>query len=327
MSHLKKENGLENQIFKWGTKRGVGRLNKEIQFYESFTYDGVKYCLHDCVCFYREGDSGANIGKLVQIFETAAHERMVRAVWFFCPKDIRNFLGDYKPNRNELFLASGKGKGLSNVNRVESIVGKCNVVCASNDHRNHQASEQQLEMADYIFYRSFDVGTCSISESFADQICGFKVELFFNKRRNQMLGNPGTLEPKVKELTGKSVVLEKMNRHAVKDGKLGRSSPVVKESKTRTNVDDKQHFSNKPYKSKFSEDPWPPNASCTRPYKKRKLLGEKGGQISDEVGFGFRQDSGVKTVNKSVQVTRNQDPRQGKELEEIRNQLKKKCNK
>jgi hypothetical protein len=118
MSHLKKENGLENQIFKWGTKRGVGRLNKEIQFYESFTYDGVKYCLHDCVCFYREGDSGTNIGKLVQIFETAAHERMVRAVWFFCPKDIRNFLGDYKPNRNELFLASGKGKGLSNVNLV-----------------------------------------------------------------------------------------------------------------------------------------------------------------------------------------------------------------
>jgi len=43
-----------------------------------------------------------------------------------------------------------------------------------------------------------------------------------------MLGNPGTLEPKVKELTGKSIVLEKMNRHAVKDGKFGRSSPVVK---------------------------------------------------------------------------------------------------
>ena len=56
----------------------------------------------------------------------------------------------------------------------ESIVGKCNVVCASNDQRNPQASEQQLEMADYIFYRSFDVGTCRISESFADQICGFK---------------------------------------------------------------------------------------------------------------------------------------------------------
>ncbi|KAL9405741.1 hypothetical protein Peur_002713 [Populus x canadensis] len=328
MSHLKKENGLENQIFKWGTKRGVGRLNKEIQFYESFTYDGVKYCLHDCVCFYREGDSGTNIGKLVQIFETAAHERMVRAVWFFCPKDIRNFLGDYKPNWNELFLASGKGKGLSNVNLVvnqtlnhyqfvfsselvscanESIVGKCNVVCASNDQRNPQASEQQLEMADYIFYRSFDVGTCRISESFADQIYGFKVELYFNKRRNQMLGNPGTLEPKVKELTGKSIVLEKMNRHAVKDGKYGRSRPVVKESKTHTNMDDKQHFSNKPYKSKFSEDPWPPNASCTHPYKKRKLLGEKACQISDEVGFGFRQDSGVKTVNKSVQGTRNLD--------------------
>lgn len=54
------------------------------------------------------------------------------------------------------------------------------------------------------------------------------MELYFNKRRNQMLGNPGTLEPKVKELTGKSVVLEKMNCHAVKDGKSGRSSPVVK---------------------------------------------------------------------------------------------------
>ncbi|CAK7356605.1 unnamed protein product [Dovyalis caffra] len=223
-------------------------------------------------------DTGINIGKLVQIYETAAHERMVRAVWFFFPRDIRKFLGDYEPKWNEIFLASGKGKGLSNLNRVESIVGKCEVFCASNDQRNPQASKQQLETADYIFYRPFDVGTCRILESFPDQICGLEgwaiVELFFNKRRNQMPGKHGTLKTNVKELSGKSGVMKKMDGRAVKDGKSGSSSnPVVKESKTDTYIGQRQHFSNKPNTSKFSKDPLPPNAARNQPFKKRKLPG------------------------------------------------------
>ena len=46
----------------------------------------------------------------------------------------------------------------------EVIVRKCNVVCTSKDKRNPQPSDRELKMADYIFYRTFDVGTLSISD-------------------------------------------------------------------------------------------------------------------------------------------------------------------
>ncbi|KAF7821404.1 protein ANTI-SILENCING 1 isoform X1 [Senna tora] len=33
--------------FKWGNKKGDGVKNKDMQFYESFTYKGVEYFLYD----------------------------------------------------------------------------------------------------------------------------------------------------------------------------------------------------------------------------------------------------------------------------------------
>ncbi|KAF7839383.1 protein ANTI-SILENCING 1-like isoform X1 [Senna tora] len=47
--------------FKWGNKRGDGVKNKDVQFYESFTYKGVEYFLYDCVYFYQEGDFETSI--------------------------------------------------------------------------------------------------------------------------------------------------------------------------------------------------------------------------------------------------------------------------
>ncbi|KAF7814339.1 protein ANTI-SILENCING 1 isoform X1 [Senna tora] len=187
------EANVEDEIdFKWGNKRGVGVKNKDVQFYESFTYEGVEYFLNDCAYFYQTGDFETSIGKLVRIFETPTHEKKVKVVWLFRPSEIRNYLGDYQPHWNELFLACGEGNGLSNVNSVEAIIGKCNVVCTAKDKRNCEPSEADLKMADFFFSCAFDVGRLVIVDKFADVIGGIKVEQFFNKKKvqNQKISNP-----------------------------------------------------------------------------------------------------------------------------------------
>lgn len=105
-----------NVEFKWGNKRGIGVKNKGTQFYESFVYDGVEYSLYDCVYFYHNDHVDTSLGKLVKIFEKSNGEKLVKVVWFFRPSEIRNFLGTYQPHWSELFLASGDGVGVSNVN-------------------------------------------------------------------------------------------------------------------------------------------------------------------------------------------------------------------
>lgn len=116
MSLQSEGNVGELEEFKWGNKRGVGVKNKEIQYYESFVYEGVEYFLYDCVYLYSSGHVETSIGKLVKIYERPTREKMIKVVWFFRPMEIQNFLGQYQPSWNELFLASGYGKGVSNVN-------------------------------------------------------------------------------------------------------------------------------------------------------------------------------------------------------------------
>lgn len=58
------------------------------------------------------------------------------------------------------------------INAQEVINGKCNIVCTSKDHRNPPASAEELKRADYIFYRTFDVGKLCISDDIEDFIAG-----------------------------------------------------------------------------------------------------------------------------------------------------------
>lgn len=51
---------------------------------------------------------------------------------------------------------------------------KCYVLCASNDRRNPQASKVELNTADHIFSRTFDVAKLKIEESFPEEIDGVK---------------------------------------------------------------------------------------------------------------------------------------------------------
>ncbi|KAJ6732432.1 PROTEIN ANTI-SILENCING 1 [Salix purpurea] len=176
--------------FKWGKKRGVGGKKKDIQFYESFFYDGVDYTLYDSVYMYKEGETEPYIGKLIKIWENADKTKKVKVLWFFRPREISYYIGDEKTHRNELFLASGEGVGNANVNPLEAIAGKCNVVCSSKDSRNPQPSDEELQEADFVFYRAFDVGNCRILDKIDEKNCWeLKVRLFFAFNTPELLFN------------------------------------------------------------------------------------------------------------------------------------------
>uniref|UniRef100_A0A2P2JDN8 BAH domain-containing protein n=1 Tax=Rhizophora mucronata TaxID=61149 RepID=A0A2P2JDN8_RHIMU len=164
----------ESIEFNWGKKRGIGGKKKDVQFYESFTYDGDEYTLYDSVYLYNVQETEPYIGKLIKIWETPDKAKRVKILWFFRPSEIANYLGTDKTLENELFLASGDGKGLANVNPLEAIAGKCSVVCISKDNRNPQPSDEEQQRADFIFHRTFDVGKCKISDAIDEKIAGIE---------------------------------------------------------------------------------------------------------------------------------------------------------
>ncbi|KAH0745011.1 hypothetical protein KY285_006668 [Solanum tuberosum] len=100
----------EEVEFVWGRKRGIGGKRKEVQFYESFTYDGVEYALYDCVYMHKEGEL-PYIGKIIKIWENPDKSRKIKIHWFFRSTEILYHLKDVKVAENEVFLASGEGTG------------------------------------------------------------------------------------------------------------------------------------------------------------------------------------------------------------------------
>ncbi|CAH1429133.1 unnamed protein product [Lactuca virosa] len=90
------------------------------------------------------------------------------------------WLGDTKILENEIPFASGKGVGLANINALEAIAGKCNVVCVSKDRRNPQRSDDELKATNFIFYRTFDVENCTISDKMDKRVGGIKIKYVFN---------------------------------------------------------------------------------------------------------------------------------------------------
>ncbi|XP_054796586.1 protein ANTI-SILENCING 1-like isoform X7 [Prosopis cineraria] len=163
----------ENIEFKWGKMKARGGRNKAVIFYESFTYDGVEYSLFDSVYVYKEGEEEPYIGKLIKIWETSDKNKKVKILWFFRPCEILNFLPTNETRNNELFLASGEGLGLVNINPLEALVGKCNVICISKDSRNPQPLDEEVQRAEYVFHRVFDVGHRKVSDKLSDQIAGY----------------------------------------------------------------------------------------------------------------------------------------------------------
>lgn len=56
----------------------------------------------------------------------------------------------------------------------ESIAGKCNVVCISEDPGNRQPSDEELQRAEFVFYRFFDVGQHKVLDKIDDKIAGIE---------------------------------------------------------------------------------------------------------------------------------------------------------
>lgn len=189
MSEMIRKVEVDNVEFKWGAKRGRGGTKKNVQFYESFTYDGLRYSLYDSVYLFKDGEADPYIGKLIKIWELANKSKKVKVLWFFRPSEICNYLGGLQTLKNELFLGTGvgtEGSGLENINPLEAIAGKCNVVCISKDERNRQPSLEELNVADYIFYRTFDVDKFIISDKLGEYISKVEVRLLLNNDDSQI---------------------------------------------------------------------------------------------------------------------------------------------
>ncbi|CAH8363187.1 unnamed protein product [Eruca vesicaria subsp. sativa] len=183
----KKSDGLP---FKWGKKRGPGGVeNKDVQYYESFTYGGCEYCLYDCVSVGDDSQVHSFVGKIIKMWEYVDQRqdpRRVELLWFFKPSELSlYFEGVEDVLANELFLASGSGLGLTNENLLEAISGKCHVLCISKDVRNPQPSEEEIKSADFLFHRTYDVGTSRILDKIDDNVAGVDVEFIFNRTSSE----------------------------------------------------------------------------------------------------------------------------------------------
>ncbi|KAE9587032.1 putative BAH domain-containing protein [Lupinus albus] len=198
------EGGNEEELeFKWGTKGKRGGKKKDVQFYESFRYDGVDYKRYDSVYLYKEGEPEPFIGKIIKIWENADKSKKVKVLWFFRSCEILNFLEGIDPCENELFLAYGDGLGLANINPLEAISGKCNVVCTARDSRNPQLSDE-TQSAEFVFCRFFDVGKCKILDKIDDdKVADIEVKNIFNNLDNEKVIGVVTLDLNKKQSSGK----------------------------------------------------------------------------------------------------------------------------
>ncbi|XP_016450985.2 protein ANTI-SILENCING 1-like [Nicotiana tabacum] len=265
--------------FSWGVKKGKGALNKGVQFYKSFTYEGVDISLYDCVYMCRPDEDEPDIGKVVKIWETAQKKRMVKVVWFFRPTEVIHWLGNIKLLDNELLLASGEGIGLSNCNPVEAITGKCNVVCISTDTRNPQPKDEDLDTADFVFCRTFDVRTREISEEFPNSIAQIEVEHYFNKETDQKQplhhGGKGSLE----KPQSSSSFVGTTTKTVVKDGQSGRNTQLKKATSSSRERHGNISVTNGTVartEVKYSCCISPTSLSDSHALKKRKLLDSSG---------------------------------------------------
>ncbi|XP_041019366.1 protein ANTI-SILENCING 1-like isoform X3 [Juglans microcarpa x Juglans regia] len=213
--------GIEEDLeFKWGKKKGVGKKGegekqKEVQFYQCFTYDGMEYDLYDTVYLHNDDGPGPYIGKLIEIWENPDKTKEVLVLWFFHPYEID--LEVEGTTKNELFLASGEGVGLANVNPLEAIAGKCDIICTSKDSRNPQPSDEELKTADFIFYRAFDVKHGRVLDKIEEEVAGIEVKFIFNRVDAQEPNVVLELDSNKKEVCGNAVASNKTEKSSLRE--------------------------------------------------------------------------------------------------------------
>uniref|UniRef100_A0A7N0TMT9 BAH domain-containing protein n=1 Tax=Kalanchoe fedtschenkoi TaxID=63787 RepID=A0A7N0TMT9_KALFE len=191
------------------------------------------------------------VGKIIKIWEDKT--KKVKILWFFKPSEIFNCLDDAQTSENELILGSGEGPGLSNINPLEVIAGKCNVICISKDDRNPQPTNEELQGADYVFYRIFDVKQLTISENIPDTIAAIDIKCIFNRREGQQPSvstTPGTENLVSNDVCGSQTENgDRFNYHNPSEGKSNavQKSDAVMNSHLQDKDDDNELYG-RPFK-------------------------------------------------------------------------------
>lgn len=150
--------------FTWGKAKASS--NKERKYYTSFFFDNEEYSLYDNVIVYDKKQSDGHVAKIMKLWEDiASGGMMVLLRWFLKPLELPSHLQSQVvcKNSKELFLAFGKGKGVSNENKLDCIERKCKVLCTSKDARNKQPSEEDLKFADYFYNCMYNVDLKKLS--------------------------------------------------------------------------------------------------------------------------------------------------------------------
>lgn len=115
---IRMDGSNENIQFSWGKKRAKGGIKMDTQFYDSFTFDNVKYSLYDNVYLFKSGESEPYIGKIIKIWQQNQAKK-VKILWFFLPDEIQKHLSGPVMEK-EIFLACGEGVGLADINPLVS---------------------------------------------------------------------------------------------------------------------------------------------------------------------------------------------------------------
>ncbi|KAI5065005.1 hypothetical protein GOP47_0019700 [Adiantum capillus-veneris] len=181
--------------FTWGKAKASS--NKEKKFYTSFFYDNEEYSLHDNVIVHDKHQPGGHVAKIMRLWEDIATGTMMGLLrWYLRPLELPPHVQSQVACKNskELFLAFGKGKGVSNENKLDCIERKCKVLCTSKHSRNKQPSEEDLKVADYFYNRMYNVDLKKLSNlEVIVKILG--QDVLFNKPdwiSDKQLGNQDT---------------------------------------------------------------------------------------------------------------------------------------
>lgn len=150
--------------FTWGKAKGTS--SKDKKYYNSFFYENEEYYLFDNVIVHDEENSDGHVAKIMKLWQDISSGTMMTSLrWFLKPHELPSYLQSQmvRENSKELFLAFGKGKGVSNENKLDCIERKCKVLCTSKDDRNIQPSEYDLKDAEYFFNKIYNVDLKKLS--------------------------------------------------------------------------------------------------------------------------------------------------------------------
>lgn len=133
----------------------MANAEEDRAYMSSCRSEGVEYSLYDIVKIYDKDFTVPHIGKILKMWEErSSGTRKALICWFLWHKEVKPHDAD---NPKELFLAFGKDKGATNELNMDSVVGKCMVVCTSHDPRNKEPSASDIENADFVFSHAYDV--------------------------------------------------------------------------------------------------------------------------------------------------------------------------